>query len=224
MRAEEQPRTPPAREMERRDGCASPRPALASLPLAVLLWGVAFSWRPVNFWLLLAVAVALLTAIALAVRGTALWRERLRTSDVAVGGVSAAVLWGVFWVGDRLATALFPFAPQQVAAVYALRDVANPWVIGALLVLLIGPGEEVYWRGLVQWALARRYGPLRGWLLGTAAFAGAHLVSLNPMVVLAATVAGASWGWLYFRFGRLWPCVLSHLLWDLAIFLLFPVR
>jgi membrane protease YdiL (CAAX protease family) len=162
--------------------------------------------------------------LTFAVRGRFLQRERLRPADLLLGAAAAIVLWGVFWIGNQLLTALLPFAPGQVASVYELRGLADRWVIGLLLGLVIGPGEEVYWRGLVQWGFASRYGPVRGWVLGTLAYAGVHLVSLNPMVVVAATVAGALWGWLYLHLGRLWPAIICHLLWDLAIFLLFPIR
>ena len=200
------------------------RPALLSLPLAIVLWTIVFLWRPANFWLLLAGAVAILSALTFARRGPFLLRERLRPLDLAIGVVSAVALWSVFWLGNQLVTALLPFAPSQVTSVYDLRGQADPRLIGLLLALVIGPGEEVYWRGLVHHGLAGRFGPQRGWLLGTLAYAGTHLVSLNPMVVVAATVAGLVWGWLYLRLGRLWPVVICHLLWDLAIFLLFPVR
>jgi uncharacterized protein len=117
-----------------------------------------------------------------------------------------------------------PFAPRQVSSVYDLRAAADVRVIGLLLALVIGPGEEIYWRGLVQWGFAGRYGPRAGWLLGTLAYAGTHVVSLNLMVVIAAAVAGVVWGWLYMRLGRLWPGLISHVLWDLAIFLVFPIH
>jgi membrane protease YdiL (CAAX protease family) len=200
------------------------QPALWSLPLAVLLWITIFYWQPANFWLLLGGSVAILTLLTFAVRGLFLFREPLRLSDVLVGVGSAVALWIVFWLGNQLVTLLLPFAPRQVSSVYELRAAADLRVIGLLLALVIGPGEEIYWRGLVQWGFAGRYGPRAGWLLGTAAYAGAHVVSLNLMVVIAAAVAGIVWGWLYLRIGRLWPALISHVLWDLAIFLLFPIH
>ncbi len=200
------------------------QPALWSLPLAVLLWATIFYWRPANFWLLLAGSVAILSALTFAVRGPFLFREPPRLSDVLVGLGSAVALWVVFWLGNQLVTLLLPFAPRQVSSVYELRAEAPFVVIALLLALVIGPGEEIYWRGLVQWGCAGRFGPRAGWLLGTAAYAGAHVVSLNLMVVVAALVAGAAWGWLYMRIGRLWPSLISHVLWDLAIFLLFPIH
>jgi uncharacterized protein len=199
-------------------------PALWSLPLAVALWTITFLWQPANFWLLLGGSVGILLLLTFAVRGPFLFRERLHPSDLLVGLMSAAALWLVFWLGNQLVTVLLPFAPHQVSSVYDLRAAADVRVIGLLLALIIGPGEEIYWRGLVQWGFAGRYGPRAGWLLGTLAYAGTHVVSLNLMVVIAAAVAGVVWGWLYMRLGRLWPGLISHVLWDLAIFLVFPIH
>src|SRR5205807_6630368 len=109
-------------------------------------------------------------------------------------------------------------------AVSALRA-QGPWpVIARLLILVIGPGEELFWRGLVQWGLVRRFGPRLGWGAATAIYGGMHAAAANPMLILAALVAGGFWGLLYLRIGRIAPLIVSHVLWDLAVFLLLPFR
>ncbi|MEK6655039.1 MAG: CPBP family glutamic-type intramembrane protease [Thermodesulfobacteriota bacterium] len=50
-----------------------------------------------------------------------------------------------------------------------------------------------------------------------------HAVSLNPMLILAAGVCGLYWGLLYQREQNLIPLIISHSLWDLLIFVLFPM-
>ncbi|HYM90444.1 MAG TPA: CPBP family intramembrane glutamic endopeptidase, partial [bacterium] len=87
---------------------------------------------------------------------------------------------------------------------------------------VIGPGEELFWRGLVQWGLGRRLGPGWGWAMATTLYGGAHLAAANPMLVVAALVAGGFWGLLYLRTGRIAPLVVSHILWDLTVFLILP--
>ena len=88
---------------------------------------------------------------------------------------------------------------------------------------LIGPAEEIYWHGFVQRRLVGRYGGRAG-VLGTAAvYALVHAVSLNPMLILAAGVCGLYWGLLYQREQNLIPLIISHSLWDLLIFVLFPM-
>jgi membrane protease YdiL (CAAX protease family) len=43
------------------------------------------------------------------------------------------------------------------------------------------------------------------------------------MLVVAALTAGILWGGMYLRFGRLWPGIISHVAWDLTVFLLVPL-
>jgi len=40
----------------------------------------------------------------------------------------------------------------------------------------------------------------------------------------AAAVAGAFWGALYARCGRLAPVIVSHSIWSTVIFAVFPMR
>jgi len=40
--------------------------------------------------------------------------------------------------------------------------------------------------------------------------------------VLAAALCGVFWGYLYLRLRSVWLNVISHLVWDLAVFMFFP--
>jgi membrane protease YdiL (CAAX protease family) len=191
---------------------------LWTLPVAVAVFGIVFAWRPANFWLLMAAGTALLAALALALRGDFLLGEGIRPGDLLLGAGSAALLYGVFYAGR------FLVPRSQVGAVYDIRAHAPAGVIAALLLLVIGPAEEIYWRGLVQHALAA---VLPGWPAVVAAasvYAAVHLVARNPTLVLAALVGGLYWGGLYLLAGRIFPVVVSHALWDVSVLLLFPLR
>jgi membrane protease YdiL (CAAX protease family) len=50
-----------------------------------------------------------------------------------------------------------------------------------------------------------------------------HVWAQNPMLLVAALVLGAHWSYLYYRFRSLVPGLVSHALWDVAIFVLLPV-
>jgi membrane protease YdiL (CAAX protease family) len=47
--------------------------------------------------------------------------------------------------------------------------------------------------------------------------------SLNFMLIGAAAVAGAFWGLLYMRLGRLDSVIVSHSLWSAVIFAVAPM-
>jgi membrane protease YdiL (CAAX protease family) len=152
----------------------------------------------------------------------ALRRERPRLRDVARGLGSAAALYGVFLVGDRMARRIMPAGAREIGSIYELRTAAPRATIATALALVIGPSEELFWRGLVQRELHRRFGRLGGWLLASSIYGAAHLVSENLTLTGAATTAGLFWGALYARDERLAPLNISHISWDIWIFLVAP--
>ena len=198
-------------------------PALLTLPLAALLWLLVFQWRPVAFFPLMAMATGALAVIALLLQGPLLLRQGIRASDLLLGVGSALALWVVFWAGGHLADVILPFASEGVDDVYEFKTGQSPLLVGALQVLVISPAEELYWRGLVQSTFQGRWGVQRGWLAGTAAYGGVHLLTGNPMLFIAAAVAGGAWGALYAWQGRLLPLVVSHALWGVLVFLVLPL-
>ncbi len=140
---------------------------------------------------------------------------RLRAVDVAIGVAGAAVLWAVFWIGDRVVTRLFPGLSSQVDDLYAVRGQTTaarmPFVLA-----VIGPAEEIFWRGLVQHRA--------GIAVALVAYALVHVWERKPILLLAALVGGVFWGALFAWRGTLVAPIVSHLLWDLAIIVWFPTR
>ncbi len=199
-----------------------------SLAIAVAFWCLLFSpWitTGIGFWTLMPVAIGVLGLGGLFVdRGRWAARLRLRPAHIAIGIASAVLLYLIFAAGKHASTRLFGFAPGQIASIYGRRSEASPWWIAITLLLWIGPGEEIFWRGFVQHRLTQRLGGFRGLLAATALYAGVHAWAGNAMLLLAALLCGLFWGALYARYRSLWPGIISHALWDVAIFVLFPLR
>ena len=143
-------------------------------------------------------------------------------SDVVKGLGSAAALYAIFQVGDRMARRIMPAGDQEIGGIYELRTAAPRAAIAPALGLVIGPGEELFWRGLVQRRLMQRFGRIRGALIASGIYGGVHLVSENLTLTGAAATAGLFWGALYAREQRLAPLVISHVFWDIWIFLIAP--
>lgn len=198
-----------------------------------LLFALAFPVARLGFWLQLSLASVLtgsLAVVSLMKRGNGggdaavTNRVLFFASEIVFGLVLAAVLWFVFWFGDGISRRLFGFAAGQIASIYALREGISPLFVGSLLLLLIGPAEELFWRGLVQRQLAARLGANAALLLTALAYALVHVASFNFMLVGAAAVCGFFWGALYRFFPRHLPAlVVSHAVWDVAVFVLFPI-
>ncbi len=200
---------------------------LLALLAALVLWTVMFSppTAPhVNFWVMMTASAAVLLLAASSARPR-WWREvKWRCSDVLAGIALAALLWGVFWAGDKVAAQLFHFARPQVDLIYTIKEGEPPWLLALLLLFIVGPAEEIFWRGYVQRTLCRHYNANIGFAVATALYALVHVGSCNFMLVMAALTAGVVWG-IGYRFfpGRLSALIVSHALWDVAVFILFPI-
>ncbi len=209
------------------DWRASGTATAAAVLLAAALWCVLFSpwvrgW--VDFWFGMTLAAGLLTGIAVWLeRGRLRDRLQWKAAHLAIGLVSAALLYAIFVAGDRLSRAILPFAGEEIVAIYARRGSSSPILIGALLFAWIGPAEEIFWRGFLQHRLAGRWGNLRGYLIASALYAAVHLWAGNLMLVLAAFLCGLFWGTVYRRRGSLWPGIVSHAVWDVLVFLVAPI-
>ena len=214
---------------EKRPG-PRPKAVAATAALAAILFIALFRLRrlgPLDFWACLALTVALVAALSFAVdRGyrRRLW-EDLRSGlvrKVALGIASAAVLYAVFAAGRAAALALFPFAGAGLDRIYALKSGASVARVVLLLGLVIGPGEELFWRGFFQERAAAGTTRASGFALASLLYTSVHLASSNPMLILAAAVCGLFWGWLYLRFRSPLLNMVSHTLWGLAVFVVFP--
>ena len=201
--------------------------AITGFCIAAVLWTVMFSpWTAphVNFWVMMTCSGMTLTLYSTwAAPGW--WKGiKLDLDNILLGAGLAAVLWGVFWVGDRLSSLMFDFARPQVDMIYSMKDGSNPWVLTALMLLIIGPAEEIFWRGYLQKSFSKRWNPNIGFVLTTLMYSLVHISKFNFMLIMAAAVAGFVWG-LAYRFypEKLGAIILSHALWDCAVFIWFPI-
>lgn len=199
---------------------------ILSIVSAFVLWTFMFSpWTKtiLPFWYAMTASAVILLLLA--------WphvKSLLHFSwiDILLGIGIAVLLWGVFWVGDKVSQWIFPsFARPEVDAIYAMKEGMQPWLISLLLLFVIGPTEEIFWRGYVQTALCRIIKqPLWGAALSVGIYALVHFFSLNFMLIMAALVCGVIWGGLYYFLPqRLGALIISHALWDAAVFIWFPI-
>lgn len=200
---------------------------LLTIAVAAILWSVMFSplTAPfINFWWMMTASALTLTGLATLFGGE--WWKQIKFSvkDLFLGVLIAVVLWSIFWVGDKLSQLLFNFARPQVDLIYGMKEGESAWLLTALMLFIIGPAEEIFWRGYVQKNLSGRWGENWGFAVTTAVYALVHAGSCNFMLTMAALVAGVVWGALYRFFPeRFAAIVISHALWDVAVFIWFPI-
>ena len=195
--------------------------------IAAVLWTVMFSpWTAphVNFWVMMTCSGLVLTLYSTwAAPGW--WKGvRLDSVNVLAGIVLAAALWGVFWLGEFFSTLLFDFARPQVDMIYGMKEGENPWILTALMLFIIGPAEEIFWRGYLQRNFSRKWNPDVAFIVTTLMYSLVHISKFNFMLIMAAMVAGIVWGLAYRFFPeKLGAIIISHALWDCAVFIWFPI-
>lgn len=195
--------------------------------LAAVLWSIMFlpvTATHINFWWMMTGSACILSTLS-TIFNPGWWkRVKLSGRGVLEGIAIAVALWGIFWIGDKLSQIIFNFARGQVDLIYGMKEGESPWLLTALMLLLIGPAEEIFWRGYVQQTLQNRWNPNAGFVVTTLIYAIVHAGSCNFMLVMAALVAGAAWGLLYRLFpDKFFAIILSHALWDVAVFVWFPI-
>jgi len=195
------------------------------LAVAFALWFFMFSpWTRglVSFWTVMSASAFILGSCSLVACRKDKSLFKFKAEYIGAGLISAGILYLIFLAGG-FAVKLFSFADEGVRNIYAIRGESPMVVIGIAIFFLIGPAEEFFWRGLVQYRLGKRYGDTAGLLAGSFLYAAAHIWSFNFMLVLTAAVCGFFWGYIFNRYKSVWPVVISHAVWDLVIFVLLPV-
>ena len=212
-----------ARRAARRSGRRSVLPGAlgGGLIAAQVAFAATFRGPRDRFWQRMTMTGLGLGSLALVASRPAR-QTRIGPRDVAAGLASAAALYGTFRVGDAFARRFVPGGEAQIRDIYTLRTLRPRSEIAARLAAVIGPAEELFWRGLVQEDLMDRFGRWRGSALAALAYGGVHVVTGNFTLFGAAGIAGAHWCLLRAAGLPLGALVVSHVTWDIWIFLVQP--
>lgn len=181
---------------------------------AVLLQGVAFG----------GVALVYLRARGLGLEYLSVTAPDLRQAIWAASGYVLAIV-GAFGIGAIAVLSGLQPAQNRIAQV----GQGNPEVFLLLIplsFLLIGPGEELLFRGMIQGALREVFGPIPAIALASVVFATAHVTSLSGalsgraitigLLLVPAVVLGVA----YERTGNLVVPALIHGAYNATLFAL----
>lgn len=195
--------------------------------------------------LLVSVAVTLALTAGVAFGGVSIAYVRLRGLGTSFIGARLPTPRDLAWVGGGYLLALLAVvAASAAASVTGVQPAPNqlsrigmetPAVLLLLVpisLFLVGPGEELLFRGVVQGTLRRSFGPVGAVVLAAAIFAGVHFLALTggtgarlttiAILFLPSLVFGAA----YERTGNLAVPVLIHGLYNstLAVLLYVGLR
>ncbi|MGF6951326.1 membrane protease YdiL (CAAX protease family) [Neobacillus sp. B4I6] len=140
---------------------------------------------------------------------------------ILLGSISGFLLYFVFRAGIRGMEILQLPIDTSIKNLYNWYAPSLFWQYLAL-VLVAAPGEELFWRGFIQKRLSKYLNPVVSILSASILYASVHIYSGSFLLVLAAFISGFVWGYLYF-FKKSMPLVIvSHIIFDLLIFIILP--
>jgi deazaflavin-dependent oxidoreductase (nitroreductase family) len=150
----------------------------------------AFRGPEAAHWRRLALTHGALGAAALATDWSLRPRRPTR-ADVLAGLGAGLGLFAASTLADARARRSVPGLDSDASALGALSRATGPARMCGYLALMVAPGEELLWRGLVQGQLARRFGPGRAAIITSVVYGAAHVPTGNRAVTGAAAGAGA---------------------------------
>ncbi|MGJ7919689.1 lysostaphin resistance A-like protein [Neobacillus sp. LXY-4] len=140
-----------------------------------------------------------------------------------IGILSGTLLFFLFWAGNQLIEFFHIPVMKQVTSLYKRFGPDLFWHYLALILVIV-PGEEIFWRGFIQKRLLSFTNNGTSIIVSAIMYSSVHLYSNQIMLPFAALVAGLVWGWLY-AWRRSMPLVIvSHLVFDLFLFVIMPFR
>ena len=173
------------------------------------------------FWYIFSASMLVLISLSLAKESidnsVSIW------NTVLIGSASGVLLFSFFWVGNHLFNFFDLPLTRQVTALYKWYAPKETWHYFVLM-LIIAPGEEIFWRGYIQ---KRLLVYSRSWMsipISALMYASAHLYADYWMLAFSALFAGVFWGWLYWWKRSLPLVIVSHLIYDFFLFITLPLR
>jgi len=194
---------------------------LGGILIASFCWALTFGLSLGNFWLKIGLSVAIVSIYSLFFQKPQI---SFQIGSIFWGMISAALLYLLFLMADKILPQVLFGAKSQVEHIYRLGAGTSKILIFLLLLLITGPGEEIFWRGFIQRHLMEQFGPFAGMALTSFIYSGVHLFSGNLVLILAALVAGSFWGLLYLWKKDLLAQIASHSLWGATIFVVAPIE
>ena len=154
----------------------------------------------------LAIVLALLSDYAI-------WDEFQVTLEGSLWGLGASVPMFIafatclYWPVGPLAS-IKRFSDEVIAPMFRPCTIVDL----ALISIVAGLGEELFFRGLIQVTIEGWYGPVVGLVAASIIFGAMH--PLTPSYAVLATVIGLYLGWTYQATGNLLVPTIAHGFYD----------
>lgn len=194
-------------------------PLILMLPLAFFLYDLAFENTAI-FWYMYTFATLIL--MSLAIIFVKISDELATWKSLIFGILFGSILYGLFVVGYQLLL-LTPFnAAGSIDTFLSRFSPVSIWHY-LLLMFIIVPGEEIFWRGLVQQKLKQYTSTPISILVSSFLFGLALALGGFWSGALAGIVASLILGFLYEWKKSLPAIIVAHLVMIVLLFLIMPL-
>lgn len=140
-------------------------------------------------------------------------------TGIAIGIAMSLATWWFY----PLSVAVLAPVEGEVETLYAvLRQPPGP-IRAFPLLLLVVAAEELVWRGLAIDLFSKALGPSRAVLLSALLYMLPQIAFRSPLLIVVAALCGLLWGTLRVRFHGLAAPFTAHLVWDVLVFIMYPV-
>lgn len=202
-------------------------PAVAVAVAVLAVVAVAVAWELVRrgrfeVWGLMGWLLAALALKAILTERVRVATEFELPAAVGIGLAAGVALYGATAVFMFVAGRWPPLA-RQARRVYELRAGRSTASAAAIAALVVAPGEEIVWRGLVQTLLAGALGALGGAAAAWGIYVGVNAVSRSLPILLAAVVGGAAWAALAWWTGGVAAPTACHAVWTSLMIVAPPI-
>lgn len=204
---------------------------MASAPVVALAVGgsvaVAVAWslvrtRRASVWAAMGATMAALGVLALVTRGVRLAAGVDAWLAFLAGLAAGLLLYGATAAFMAVAGRWPPLA-RQARAIYDQRGGRSVAFALTVSLLLVVPGEELFWRGLVLSAAASAWGVAAGALVAWLAYVAANAAGGSIPILLGAIVGGAAWTALAAWSGGMLAALACHLVWTALMIVRPPI-
>lgn len=209
---------------------------LGTLLSLLVLWSLRLAGLTLGITRVVLVTLALTQGVAC--WGVALFslvRPNLREGTARVGlrapsaddlrAARRACLWALAGAAaGGLLTSALGLAPAENEVLHLGRSKPHLFlVLMPVSILLVGPGEELLFRGIVQTRLRGAFSSRQAVVVGSVLFAGVHLFSVvgswpeRLVAVLVLMLPSLAFGFAYERRRNLWVPALAHGFYDFVL-------
>lgn len=198
-----------------------------SIITILICWFILFSpWTSplINFWWMISISSILISFLAGHFHPE--W-----TLDLDVDKKNIVIGVGLSLLLGLLCNLCFQFLIDYTHIFQVHLD-KIPWLyndptyfgLSIFLLLLMGQAEEIFWRGYIQQVFSEKWGLNKGYVLTVLLYTLMYVWSFNWILILGAFILSAILGGLC-RINTRWlsPVMLAHALFNVFVFIVFPI-